>query len=108
MERRTSRRLDATVHRAQSSVWAELDPFTSSAPGYRDRSCCRSPRAPAMGGLAVPRALGNAALAQFVLLHLTAFGSWQRAHEFEISRNRERRYARFAKRSQLGFRELLA
>src|SRR5215475_9422523 len=61
-----------------------------------------------MGGLAVPGPLGNTALAQFILLHLTAFSRRQLAHEFEISRNREIRQARFAKRNQLGFRELLA
>src|SRR5215475_14721467 len=61
-----------------------------------------------MGGLAVPGPLGNTALAQFILLHLTAFSRRQLAHEFEISRNREIGQARFAKRNQLGFRELLA
>src|SRR5215813_2003664 len=61
-----------------------------------------------MGGLAVPGPLGNTALVQFILLHLTAFSRRQLAHEFEISRNREIRQARFAKRNQLGFRELLA
>src|SRR5262245_66068068 len=61
-----------------------------------------------MGALAVPGALGNTALAQFILLHLTAFGRWQLAHEFEISRNREIGQARFAKRNQLDFREPLA
>src|SRR5215831_11881208 len=41
------------------------------------------------GGLAVPRRLSNAALAQFVFLHLTALGGRQLTHEFEISRDRE-------------------
>src|SRR6516165_4505813 len=40
-------------------------------------------------GLAVPGPLGNAALAQLVLLHLSAFGGRQLAHEFEISRDCE-------------------
>src|SRR5262249_17691583 len=61
-----------------------------------------------MGGRAVPGPLGNTALALFILLHLSAFGGRQLAHEFEISRNREIRQARLAKRNQLGFRELLA
>src|SRR5215472_4902316 len=56
----------------------------------------------------VPCLLGDAALAQFVLLHLTALGGRQPAYEFEISRNREIGEARLAKRNQLGFCELLA
>jgi hypothetical protein len=61
-----------------------------------------------MGGLAIPRPLGNAALAQFVFLHFTAFGNRQFAYEFQISRNREIGQARFAKRNQLSFGEVLA
>jgi len=61
-----------------------------------------------MGGLAVPSPVGNAAVAQLVLLHLSAFGARQLAHEFEISRNGEIGQARFAKRNQLGFCEVLA
>src|SRR5260370_6768560 len=59
-------------------LWAVHDPtetLVSKFAVMHSRSCCRSPSAPIMRGLAVPRALGNAALAQFVLLHLTAFGS---------------------------------
>jgi len=61
-----------------------------------------------MGGLAIPRPLGNAALAQFVFLHFTAFGNRQFAYEFQISRNREIGQARFAKRNQLSFGEVEA
>src|SRR5262249_36056831 len=61
-----------------------------------------------MGGLAVPRLLGNAALAQFVLFPLTAVGGRQPGDESESSRNREIGEARLAKRNHLGFCELLA
>src|SRR5262249_7804796 len=71
-------------------------------------SRARVSRGPLTGRLAVPGLLGNAALAQLVLLHLSAFGGWQLADEFEIARNRKIGQARFAKRNQLGFRELLA
>src|SRR5262249_47664884 len=59
-----------------------------------------------MGGLAVPRPLGRTALAQFILLHLTAFSRRQLAHELEIWRAREIGQARYAKRNHLGSREL--
>src|SRR6266568_6503217 len=65
-------------------------------------------RALLMGRLAVPRPLGNAALAQFILLHLTALGGRQLVHELEISRDREIGQARLAKGNQLSFRESLA
>jgi hypothetical protein len=42
------------------------------------------PRAPVREGVVVPRRLCNAALAQFVLLHLTALGGRQLAHEFRL------------------------
>ncbi len=71
-------------------------------------ACVSVPRAPVMGGLAIPRPLGNAALAQFVFLHFTAFGNRQFAYEFQISRNREIGQARFAKRNQLSFGEVEA
>src|SRR5262249_25808818 len=65
-------------------------------------------RGPLMGRLAVPRSLGNAALAQFILLHLTALGGRQLVHKLEISRDREIGQARLAKGNQLSFREPLA
>ena len=71
-------------------------------------ACVSVLRAPVMGGLAIPRPLGNAALAQFVFLHFTAFGNRQFAYEFQISRNREIGQTRFAKRNQLSFGEVLA
>src|SRR5262245_19536636 len=71
-------------------------------------SRARLSRGPLMGRLAVPRPVGNAALAQFILLHLTALGGWQRVHELEISRHREIGQARLAKGNQLSFREPLA
>jgi len=54
------------------------------AASQRHETACVHPSA-----LPVPCLLGDAALAQLVLLHLSAFGGRQLAHEFQISRNRE-------------------
>src|SRR4051794_25353701 len=56
-------------------------------------------------GLTVPGLVGDAALAQFVFLHLAALGAGQFADEFEIARHREIGQARLAERDQLGFVE---
>src|SRR5579884_2938440 len=58
--------------------------------------------------LAVPRRVGDAALGELVLLHLSILGRRQVAHEFEIARHGKIGQARFAEHDQLEMRERLS
>src|SRR5579875_3137227 len=58
--------------------------------------------------LAVPRRVGDTALGELVLLHLSILGRRQVAHEFEIARHGKIGQARFAEHDQLEMRERLS